>query len=188
MHSKILQSLQNGDEDAWSLLVEECSGEIFAVTQRFKLPKEEGEDITQEIFLRLIKNGIKKYDPAKASFQTYVKTLAKNLCIDRLRKLGRTISLEDTHVGAYLQSDHAENNDIPEDTIKVLKAFLRDELTPEQRLVINLRYCEKYSYAQIAEIMNRNYNWVKNRLHRDRLKLKRTLDNRRKPFVSSNDM
>jgi RNA polymerase sigma factor (sigma-70 family) len=64
---------------AWETLVESYWRPVYKVLRaRWRLPREDAEDLTQEFFATALSKGtFEKYDPAKARFRTYLRT-----CLD----------------------------------------------------------------------------------------------------------
>lgn len=102
--------------------------------------KEDAEDITQETFLRYLQH-TEYHDKAKE--KPYLYKIAKNLCIDFLRKT-RTESLNDSEIssddGGVL--DH------------VSLRLAMGELSEEDREIIILRLVNGESISRIAELFN----------------------------------
>lgn len=167
---KLITDAQKGDEKAWCDLVSRYSKVIWSATTGFNFTSEEKEDIVQEVFVRLI-NYIGNYNPDKASFKTYISTITKNICIDKIRKKKeRTDVFTDVEELASMI-----NSDDKQEMIDRLKEVIENELSIKQRFVVKLFYIENFSYKEIAEIMNRDYHWVKNTLQSARQCLKEVL-------------
>lgn len=75
-----------GDSGAFAALLQRYQRPIHAFVARYLGPSQAplAEDLTQETFLRLVKNA-KSYDPG-SRFSTWLYTLARNLCIDAHRR------------------------------------------------------------------------------------------------------
>lgn len=75
-----------GDSGAFAVLLQRYQRPIHAFVARYLGPSQASlaEDLTQETFLRLVKNA-KSYDPG-SRFSTWLYTLARNLCIDAHRR------------------------------------------------------------------------------------------------------
>ena len=171
----IIISAQNGDEDAWRNLVTRYSKRVWYATYGYGFSDADREDIVQEVFSKLIKS-IKSYDPNKASFSTFITTITKRKCIDKIRKplIEEPFEPEKLAKIPSTKKEDGDDEDI-QNKVKILRQVMYKELTSEQKLVITLFYYEKCSYEQIAEIMNRNEHWVKNTLHRTRAYLSSVL-------------
>lgn len=172
----IIISAQNGDEDAWRNLVTRYSRLVWSATYGYGFSDADREDIVQEVFVKLIKS-IKGYDPSRASFSTFVTTITKHTCIDKIRKPPVPEVIFEPEKLAKIPSPEKEGWDDEDiqNKVKILRQVMDKELTSEQKLVITLFYYKRCSHRQIAEIMNRNEHWVKNTLHRTRRYLRGVL-------------
>ncbi len=74
----------NGDALAFDLLLHRhSSGLLRFIIRMISGTKSEGEDLLQEVFIKVIENR-KKYDPSK-KFTSWLYALARNHCIDYVR-------------------------------------------------------------------------------------------------------
>lgn len=162
---------RRGDAKAFSRLVEAYQRPVFNLTYRMLGNIEEAEDAAQETFLRAYSR-LGQYDPAM-KFSTWLFSIANHHCIDRLRRRKATsISIEDNPVLQNLESDdlRPERSALQEET-RIEVQTLLEQLAPEYRLPLVLRYWEEMSYEEIAETMNVTVATVKSRLFRARQQL-----------------
>ncbi len=159
-----------GDQDAFADIVSAYQDSVYNLCYRMLGERSEAEDAAQEAFLRAYLN-LTRYDPAR-SFKTWLLSIASNYCIDRLRRRRlQWMSLDDEPVADRL----ALHSDDPEPEIATLNKeqsvaiqALLNELSPDYRAVVVLRYWYDYSYAEIADIMDTTESAVKSRLFRAR--------------------
>jgi RNA polymerase sigma-70 factor, ECF subfamily len=127
--------------------------------------KNEAEDITQEVFVKVWKN-LGKVDPDK-NFKTWIFAITRNTTIDWLRKR------KNIHFSE--EEDFEEN--IPDIEPLPDEIFERKELgkelggallkiRPDFREIILLRYTEDFTFEEIAEITGKPLNTVKSHHHR----------------------
>jgi len=81
---KIIENYLKGDEKYLEILIQKYLKPIYGFVFKYVGNADEAEDITQAVFIKVWKN-IKKYDKNK-SFKTWIFSIAKNTCIDYLRK------------------------------------------------------------------------------------------------------
>src|SRR6185369_4987184 len=159
-----------GNQDAFAEIVYAYQESVYNLCYRMLGERTEAADAAQEAFLRAYLN-LKRYDPAR-SFKTWVLSIASNYCIDRLRRR----RLQWLSLGDEPTSDHLSlSSDEPEPEPALLKnersaalQTLLDELSPDYRAVVVLRYWYDYSYAEIADVMDTTESAVKSRLFRAR--------------------
>ncbi len=168
-----------GDQDAFAELVYTYQDAVYNLCYRLLSERTEAEDAAQEAFLRAYLN-LQRYDPSR-SFKTWLLTIASNHCIDRLRRRRmQWLSIEDEMLpGLSLSSDEPE----PEDAAmtkeqKTAIQGLLDQLNPEYRAAVVLRYWYDYSYSEIADILDTTESAIKSRLFRARQILAEKLDSK----------
>lgn len=76
-----------GHEDAWADLVDRHGRRLFNLAFQFAGDREEAEDLTQEIFVRLYQN-LRGYR-GEVPFLGWALRLSRNLCIDHYRRTRR---------------------------------------------------------------------------------------------------
>lgn len=157
-----------GDQDAFAELVYTYQDSVYNLCFRLLGERTEAEDAAQEAFLRAYLN-LSRYDPAR-SFKTWLLTIASNYCIDRLRRRRiQWLSIEEPLPSLTLSTDEPEPEDmaILRERGKAVQALL-NQLNPEYRAAVVLRYWYDYSYVEIAEILDTTESAIKSRLFRAR--------------------
>lgn len=173
-----------GDPQAFGELVQRYERDVFNLAYRMLNDRGEAEDAAQEAFLRAYAN-LDRYDMTRP-FKTWLLSITSNHCIDRLRRRRLVwLSLEEP-----LPPHPALTSDIPgpeEATLmnerNVLVQELLEELTPDYRLAVVLRYWYDLSYAEIAEMLDTTESAVKSRLFRARQTLAERLGSRPIPSL-----
>lgn len=166
-----LEAARAGDRKAFGQLVEAYQRPVFNLTYRMLGDAEEASDATQEAFLRAYTR-LHQYDPGH-KFSTWLFSIANHHCIDRLRKRRATVlPIDDTPLVFSLESEtpRPEEQLLAKERSKELQALL-DELEPDYRTPLILRYWHEYSYQEIADTMQISLAAVKSRLFRARQKL-----------------
>ncbi len=158
-----------GDQDAFAELVYTYQDSVYNLCYRMLGERTEAEDAAQEAFLRAYSN-LYRYDPQRP-FKTWLLTIASNHCIDRLRKRRLSFLSLDEPVPATLalSSDEPEPEQatLSTERSRQVQALL-DQLSPDYRAAVVLRYWYDYSYTEIAAIMDTTESAVKSRLFRAR--------------------
>ena len=78
---------QGGDSRAMDELIRKQTPGIYRFVLRMVRDEQDARDITQEVFLRMIRS-FQRYDPSYR-FETWLYRIARNLCYDRGRKAKR---------------------------------------------------------------------------------------------------
>lgn len=166
-----LEQARAGDRRAFGNLVEAFQRPVFNLTYRMLGNAEEAEDAAQEAFLRAYSR-LHQYNPDH-KFSTWLFSIANHHCIDRLRKRRATlIPIEDSTLQFTLESESPRPDErlLAKESSKELQALLQ-ELDPDYRTPLILRYWHEYSYQEIADAMDISLSAVKSRLFRARQKL-----------------
>lgn len=158
-----------GDQQAFEDLVHRYERDVFNLTYRMLNERGEAEDAAQEAFLRAYSN-LERYD-VNRSFKTWLLSIASNHCIDRIRKRRLTwLSLEEPlppHPALTSDTPNPEQATLENERNVVVQALL-DNLSPDYRLAVVLRYWYDLSYAEIAEMLDTTESAIKSRLFRAR--------------------
>lgn len=166
-----VEAARRGDKQAFSALVQAYQRPVYNLTYRMLGSVEEAEDAAQETFLRAYAR-LGQYDP-NMKFSTWLFSIANHHCIDRLRKRRAThISIDDNPVLENMEGDtpQPEHQAVDaEQTVQLQE--LVNQLEPEYRMPLVLRYWEDLSYEEIAAAMGVTIPAVKSRLFRARQQL-----------------
>ena len=166
---------QRGDRTAFATLVRRHNRPLYNFVLRQLRKPQAAEDVTQEIFLRVVENANEFKHEAR--FSTWVYTIARNLCIDHLRKAShrRHPSL-DQPLGpgdepaplADVVADRHPGGDAERSTsstqMLTIVAQLLDAMPDEQREVFLLREVANLPFKEIAVVTGTAENTVKSRM------------------------
>lgn len=160
-----------GQADAWDELIERYGGRLYNLAYHFAGSREEAEDLTQEIFLRLYQS-LRQYR-GDCPLVSWALRLSRNLCIDRYRRarqekrslwvpeevLDQLPAVNDVHAEAQgreeVEAVHGALAEMPEDMAEVV--LLRD--------------LQGWSLEEVASYLEIPVGTVKSRLHRARLEV-----------------
>jgi len=175
--TEILQQAINGDETAFSTLVELHQTHVYNLCYRMLGSPQEAEDAAQETFWRAYRN-LKRYDPTR-SFTTWLLSIAAHYCIDQQRRrrvptleLDELLDLEDFAPDPTPSPETSTTE--KEETDEIQKRLNR--LNPNDRAVLILRYFHQFSEDEISRVLSISKSAVKSRLHRARLHMAEQLN------------
>ncbi|MCM1330058.1 MAG: sigma-70 family RNA polymerase sigma factor [Ruminococcus sp.] len=139
-------------------------GMIFKIAMTYMGNTADAEDVTQEVFMRLLYKS-PEFESSEHEKRWLIRATA-NVCKDILKRFDRRFSLNIEDVGKYLSVPFEYEN-----------AELLFSLKREYRIVLYLKYYDNYSVEEIADILSISVSAVKMRLKRGRDKLKLELEN-----------
>lgn len=165
----LVTSCRQGDENAWEQLVDRYGRRVYSVAYHFTLRREDAEELSQEIFLKVFEN-LHRFD-GKYSFAAWLVSLARNLCIDHYRRRKREksfVHVSDEAVLPLLSAgDDPARNALQRERTKLLFEAVA-ELPEELSEILVLRDLEGLAYEEIAAALELPEGTVKSRLFRAR--------------------
>lgn len=154
-----------GDQDAFAEIVRAHQRAVFNVACRLLGNLRDAEDAAQETFLRAWQF-FDTFD-ADRPLAPWLKQIAVNVCLNRLRDVPAASSLDDDlpppkdpHPGPEAQTANRLRDE------RIRRAIL--SLPPRYRAVIELRHFQELRYEEIAQALNRPLSDVKSDLFRAR--------------------
>lgn len=141
---------------------------LFRLALRLLNSRQEAEDIIQDAYLKLwnMRDNLSQYN----SIEALAVTVTKNLCIDRLRsyrsRKQNDGGLEHMQLAAGGRYDPADNLELDESMQHIQEII--QQLPDQQRLVIQMRDIEQYSYEEIADMTGLKINNIRVALSRAR--------------------
>lgn len=166
----VLQA-QNGEKQAFELLVQRWHHSLYRRAVRLTGNEESARDIVQEVWLAATKGLRRLNDPAK--FRGWIYRIVGNKCADHVRKrqVDRRLEAHVVHTAGRVPTNVAEANEM----IGSLRTEIR-RLPEQQRTVLTLFYLEEMAVREIALILGIPEGTVKSRLYNARKVLKEALE------------
>ena len=144
---------RTGDTQAWGDLYREYAPAIFRFCRRAMPTREDAEDATMEIFMKL-RDKLAQYDQNR-SFTAWLYKVAANHCWDMLRRR-RVRQDKETEDVTELPLEAPEPNQleklIEERTSEEVRRAL-DKLGLRARMALVMRYYSDMSYDEIADAL-----------------------------------
>jgi RNA polymerase sigma-70 factor (ECF subfamily) len=160
-----------GQGAAWDEIVEAYGGRLYNLALQFAGSREEAEDLTQEIFLRLYQN-LRRYR-GEAPLVAWALRLSRNLCIDHYRRTRRERQAPVASEEVLLQMPAADDPRADLERRRELEAVTSAlaGMSEELAEVVVLRDLQGFSLEETAVALDLPLGTVKSRLHRARLEL-----------------
>lgn len=160
-------ALLNGDATAWESFVRRYGGLIVAAVRGVALNHSDIEDLAQEVFVRLCKDGfrlLRTYDPARAGLSTWLTIVARSTARDALRRR----RVESVPIEAVPEAQLAVDPVEPVRKLKLPEALL----SPRQREILAMLYDKEMEVAEIARALGIDPQTVRSAHHKAMLKLR----------------
>jgi RNA polymerase sigma-70 factor, ECF subfamily len=180
-----------GDRDAFRVLVERHSPNVFRLAYRMTGNQYDAEEVVQEAFLRAYQK-LSQF-AARANFGTWVYRIAANYAIDRMRQrksedANREPAPRANDDGIEVDAmsfvpDSAPNPErlAQSEQLSVHMRRALQELTPAERTAFVMRHWGGSGIEEIAEALKSSTSAAKNTIFRSVQKLRRALE----PFVEA---
>ncbi len=173
--SSLIQRMLQGDPASCDEVIRLYSGEIYRLGYSLLWSREEAEDVLQESMLRLIAEvRHNRLRAANGSIRGFLRTTARNLCIDRLRKQDHFYSRTDEIRSVEEATRVNKKPDQVAEENSARDAFRNalGDLTDIQRTVLVLHDLNEESVSEIAETLGLSANHVCVHLCRARRKMR----------------
>jgi RNA polymerase sigma-70 factor (ECF subfamily) len=172
----LIARCRRGDALAWEALVRAYQGRIFGLARHYLRDPEEARDVAQEIFIRIYQRLDTFQGDAK--FVPWMLSLARNCCIDRLRRNKvrtpeHSVPVEDEpHIAA--EGPTVEDQVATGEKHTLLYAAL-ENMSDTNREIILLKEIQGLKIEEIATMLAVPVGTVKSRSNRARSDLARRI-------------
>jgi RNA polymerase sigma-70 factor (ECF subfamily) len=175
--ARLLKRHQYGDPCAFEEIYSTFSGMVYNLALRLSGSREDAQDLTQEVFLRIFR-GLGRFRGG-SSLKTWIYRVSINHCRSRLgRRRLRLEPFEPSEPNCRPLADPCRG---PEDqTLQneaertLIEALARVDAVYREALV--LRDIEELSYEEIANVLRVRIGTVRSRIARGREQLRRLLE------------
>ena len=183
----LVERCRKGDDEAWRQMVDHLGQRVYSVAYHFSLKREDAEELSQEIFLKIFEN-LHRFD-GSYPLVAWVVSLARNLCIDRYRRKKRERSfrfVSDDAVAPRLTSgDDPAGVALRMVRTKLLFSAL-SEIPEDLAEILVLRDLNGLAYDEIGKALELPDGTVKSRLFRARAEVARKIRERHESKGTAN--
>lgn len=166
---ELLALIQDGNGQAFALLVERHTQRFYRLAYRYLQSREEAEDVVQDAFLKLWENPAIWQAERNSKFTTWFYRVVVNLCLD-WRKKKRPAALDDD-LPLIDERAPADETMIRAQEQRVLEKEIA-ALPERQRIALNLCFDEGLSNQDAAEVMGINLKALQSLIMRAKTTLK----------------
>jgi RNA polymerase sigma-70 factor (ECF subfamily) len=164
-------------ESGLAAIYDRYSGLVYGVSLKILRDPHEAEDLTQEVFIHLVRRP--GYDPERGSLSAYLSTLTRSRAIDRLR--GRTRQSRMLEQVATGEPPPEVDRNSPHERMSAVERSNRvssalAKLPEKQRQVLELAYYRGLSQSEIATEIDAPLGTVKSSTRNGLLQLRALLE------------
>ncbi|MCX7745775.1 MAG: RNA polymerase sigma factor [Clostridia bacterium] len=174
----LIRNILNGDIGSFETLIAMYRNRIFNFLLKMTLSKEDSEDLTQEVFIRVY-NNLYQYNN-KWCFSTWIYKIAVNVFkTEYIKRKNRNLAKVEEMLNesqAYLYRDPEALLENRENKMEIIKML--DSLRVDQKAALILKYVQGFSYKEIGEILKMSPDNVKMRVLRAKKELVKTFTRR----------
>ncbi|MCW3114223.1 MAG: sigma-70 family polymerase sigma factor [Segetibacter sp.] len=177
--NQLVQSFQEGNNNALEILVNRHKDKIFTSINILVKDKYLAEDLMQDVFIKIIDTLRKNNYNDEGKFLPWAMRIAHNLCIDHFRKVKRTPTIttsDDRDIFEVINvcADSADKGIMKRQSHDKVRQLL-DLLPEEQKEVIVLRHYANLSFKEIAEMTNCSINTALGRMRYGLLSMRKMM-------------
>jgi RNA polymerase sigma-70 factor (ECF subfamily) len=177
----LMLRVKRDEPGAFAELVEQLSGRVYARLQRLVQDRQDAEDLSQEVFLRLYR-ARKRYEP-RARLSTWLFHITQNVARNGLRARRRHRWLRtglfdlpgDEMAERGPRVEGAKLDSLERRELAHLLRLAIAELGGRQRRAFEMQQYQDRSYAEIARALSLSPKATKSLLYRARLQLRDSL-------------
>lgn len=165
----IMEAVKNGDLQQASLLFDRYNKRIFNFLARMTMDRPLAEDLTQNVFLRIIKYRTSYREGMK--FQSWIYQVARNIFSDHYQAHKNKFSgFVDVEKVSDTMMDHHETDDQDEKEQLLQRSMAM--LSEDQRELLVLTRFQHMKYEEVAMVMDTTVANIKVKVHRAIAKLR----------------
>ena len=160
----IVNRAQNGDLEAFEILMHHHVEAIVSYLYRFMPDKDDIDDIVQEVFLKAFCN-LSRFNSAQGQFRSWLFRIATNTSLDEIKRRKRVAANREALV-THLQRETARNEwESDNELVQVSNIESAIQSLPTtQRQVVLLSYFHDLSWQEIANTLGIPIGTVKSRM------------------------
>ena len=169
---RLIGLFQKGDKEAFNMLYNRYFSSVYKRV-RYTIPDSDIDDVTQEIFIMVMRS-ISSFE-GRAKFSTWLRTLINRQVADYYRKGQRKV--DEVNLDDFDLPSQRENIGSGQHDERIIMRQALKELPVEYQEIILLRFAEGLRFKEIANELGKHPEAVKSLFRRAIIALKTVLEN-----------
>lgn len=176
----VVAQVRAGDRDAFRLLVERYSRDLFNLAYRFVANETDAEDVVQDAFVKAYRS-LHTFE-SRSKVSTWLYRIVVNCCYDVLDKRKRTPLAAEPDDEDQEPAENRIASDRPDPERELLSGEMRNkvaaamqELTAAERIAFAMKHFEGNSMDEIGDALGINRLAAKNTVFRAVQKMRKSL-------------
>ena len=157
----IVEMLHQNDRRVMAIIYDQYAPALYGVVLRIVKTEATAEDVMQDAFVKIWKNGT-KYNASKGTLFTWMLNITRNTAIDKIRsagfRKGERIQTLDHHVYNQQSTSHIINPD------EIGVKELLNNLDNKYKEIVDLIYFNGFTQQEVSEHLDIPLGTVKTRL------------------------
>lgn len=173
---ELMKQIATGNSKAFKIIFSRYGSPVLGYCARLTGDRAAAEDITQEVWIKVVK-AARYYEP-RASLISWLYTITRNTTLNHLRQKKQLEQLSSTNEKILEEKELTQMSMEDVLTEEVSQKAVReaiDELPAQQRAALVMWLTEDMDYEQIAQELNTTVSSVKSLLFRARQNLAQKL-------------
>lgn len=177
---QLIQLYEKGNDSAFDILLERYQQKIYVYVIQMVRDTDVAEDIFQETFMKAIVTIRQGKYTENGKFSAWLYRIARNLCLDHIRRQGHTNDIYDEELPRLAQNN-SELLDIDIESKMVHTQVMEDlrhlveRLPDTQQEIVQLRFYQGLSFREIADLLDISINTALGRMRYALINLRRLI-------------
>lgn len=161
------EQLQNGDTGSAEKIFDHFSGQIYAFFMARIRHKETAQDLTQDVFLKVIKS-IEQFDRKSGDFTAWIWQIARNSAIDYFRHKKPSYLADLPDEGANISEERVQSDE----SAKVREIMdIVESFSAEEQELFQMHFVADMSYTDLSRAIGKTESALRVAIYRLRKKL-----------------
>ena len=165
--------VEKNDTHLFAILYDRYAGVVYNKCYGFSKSKEEAQDLTHDVFVRLFVK-LRSFK-GKSKFSTWLYSFTYNFCVNYVQRNSAKKNEKMTVVTDVIKDEDAETEEIDDASLFELKsdklAKALEIIDPQEKMILLMKYQDDMSIKEIKELLDIGESAVKMRVKRAKEKV-----------------